>query len=179
MHNRHAAGFTLIELIAALILTALVGTAFVMALAFGTEQYILSNQTATLAQKSRLTLARMYIELAEIQGLDLAHKNQIDKTNFYYIDHNGNAGSITLSSGTLLMNSQYTLVDGVGTYGSGQALFTYHDGAGNSWTPADGFDDLNEIAIELRLTNPDGSSSTFVHSVNPRGSRIPNAPQME
>lgn len=179
MQNRHAAGFTLIELVATMVLTAMVGTAFAMALAYGVNQYAESSRTATLTQKARLALTRMFIELVEIQGVDGAQQGNIDDNAFYYIDHDGNAGSLAKSGTTLVMNGQFTLVDGVGSYSGSQKLFTYLDADGNAWTPSDGFDDLFEIAILLKLSTPDGGDISFTHSVNPRKSTIPNAPKME
>lgn len=176
MNRTRRKGFTLIEMIATLVLTALVGTAFVMALVFGVDQYARSSGMAALTQKSRLALTRMYVELAEVQGLDTARQGGIGSSAFYYIDHNGDAGSLALSNGRVIMNGSYTLVDGVD---SDEALFTYHDASGGTWTPGDGFDDLFEIAISLKLTTPDGSTGIFTHSVNPRRSTIPNAPKME
>lgn len=179
MSQHRKPGFTLIELIAALVLTSLVATAFVSALVYGVQEYMQSYQTAALGQKARLALTRMHVELAEINNIDQAQANAIDGTHFYYIDHNDQAGSLALSGSTIVMNGQFTLVDELAPFEAGETLFTYSDNNGNAWTPADGFDDLFEIAITLRLESLDGSSRAFSHTVNPRNSSNLNAPKLQ
>lgn len=172
-------GFTLLEMIAALVITGIVATAFFSALIYGVQQYIQSYQTAALSQKARLALTRMHVELLEISDIDSANAGNIDDENFFYIDRNGNSGSLSLSGSNLVMNGQFTLVDGVAALDNGQALFTYRNGAGGAWTSGDGFDDLFEIAITLRLETLNSSTLDFTHTVNPRNSLNANAPKLE
>ncbi|BBD08527.1 prepilin-type N-terminal cleavage/methylation domain-containing protein [Desulfovibrio ferrophilus] len=179
MKKQRKPGFTLIELISALVLTTIVATAFFYALVYGVQQYVQSYQTASLAQKARLALTRMHVELTEIQDIDQAHSGNIDGTHFFYIDHNGQAGSLEISGSTIAMNGQFTLVDDLASFASGETLFTYSDGNGNTWTPADGFDDLYEVTITLRMESLDSNSLAFTHTVNPRNSSNLNAPKLQ
>lgn len=178
MRRTHRPGFTLIEIIATLVITGIVAMAFFSSLVYGVQQYIQSYQTASLAQKARLALTRMHVELLEISDIDPVLAINIDDKHFYYIDRNGVAGSLALADDEIVMNGQFTLVDGVTALDNGQALFTYRNGAGETWNPNDGFDTLFEIAITLPLETQNNASIEFTHTVNPRNSLNANAPKL-
>lgn len=174
-----AKGFTLLELVVSISLFALVGTAFVMCLAYAIQNYLTARETTELTQKAHLALTRMYVELAEIQGIDPANSGKIDSTEFYFIDHNGEAGSLILQGREIRLNGN-TLVDGLALYSTGQNLFTYQDENDNNWTTGDGFDELYGIGILLRMQGLEsGDVSSFNFTVNPRKTTTPDAPKME
>ena len=179
MRTQRTTGFTLLELIVTMVLMGIIGGVFVNSLVYGIEQYEASRRIAGITQKARTALTRMHMELAEMKSLDSAHTGDIDGSGFYFVDHNGNAASFVLSSGRVLMNGSHPLVDDLGTYPSGQALFTYEDENGNAWQPSDGFDDLREVNITLLMDTITGQPKQFTHSVNPRKTTVPNAPRME
>lgn len=174
-----AKGFTLLEMIVSIGLLGLVGMAFVMCLVYATQSYVTARDATALTQKAHLALTRMYVELAEIQGIDSGHAGSIDDSAFYFSDHNGQASSLVLNNGEILLGGN-TLVDGLASYSGGQALFTYVDENGSTWTTADGFDDLFEIQVQLRMQGLDGSgTSSFNMTVNPRKTTKPSAPKMD
>ncbi|WP_461208251.1 prepilin-type N-terminal cleavage/methylation domain-containing protein [Desulfocurvus sp. DL9XJH121] len=174
-----APGFTLLEMIAVIVLLGIVSAAFADSLVYGVRNYLSARDATALAQKARLALTRMYVELAEIQGLDPSHSGSIGESAFYYLDHDGQSGSLVLADGEIRMNGQ-PLVDNVADYGSSE-LFTYLDENDNSWSTSDGFDALYRITVELRLTSAidSGEASVFTFTVTPRRTTTPDAPKLE
>jgi len=180
MTIRGRKGFTLIEVIVVMVLMGIVGATFVLCLTYGFREYVQAADSVALSQKARLALTKMYAELAEAQGLDTSNTGNIDEDGFYFVDHDGATASLARVGTTIVMNGTYVLVDGLAAYGNDEALFTYSDPDGNTWTPSDGFDDLYEISITLNMEGPaDTGTVAFTNTVNPRRSIIPNAPKLE
>jgi type II secretory pathway pseudopilin PulG len=202
--KKSSAGFTLIEIIASLLLMSFVGIVAAMSLVQGIKAYVATRTSSETVQQAQYALNRLSLELMNMDTVTAAGADTItftsDKTN----------GRTTGTSYTFtrdVINKQinltvtppgppaYPLITGLGTYGTG--LFTYLDNAGGAWVPTEGFGNtsttnpstcpstshccassLHSITINLIITRSDGGGDlTFTTSVNPRNNECTDGPE--
>ena len=173
MPSRDRNGFTILELIVAMVLMALVAGAMFNALAYGISAYVFTEERVEDAQQARLALSRMRRELMEMQAVNAASTQD----SLVFTDSNG--VQVTLArSGSAVTYNGHTLINGLGTYANNEFLFTYEQSDGSAWTPGtDDFNDLAKITIALRLDSG-GRTFDYATTVNPRKTDVPDGPIM-
>lgn len=171
---RRDSGFTLIEVIAVLVLVSLLALIAGMGIVRGVEGYFFARENLELSQKAQLSLARMRLEMVEIRTV---HSAATDSIEFSTPSGPRTIGLdtdlIRLADGTTALADGDVLIDGVTNL-----TFTYRDSAGALWTTADNIRDLSEIRIDLILNHSVGDTSTisFFTTVNPRNNGKSNGP---
>ena len=166
--KKSSAGFTLIEVIASLVLMGIVGLVAAMGLVQGIKAYALTKTSSETVQQAEYALNRIKLEFMNMDTVTAAGADTItftsNKTNgrttgtgtvytFTRIGPPTNAINLTVTppAGAASTNA---LITGLGTYGTG--LFTYLDSAGGTWVPANGFGSGNSQCYNPAI-NPSGS----------------------
>ncbi len=167
--NRES-GFTLIEMLATLILVSLLAVVAGMGLVKGLEGYLFVKDTTVLTQKAQIGLERMRRELVEVSNITSISGPPVTLTfstpsGNRTITHNTGSAEILLDGNTLL--------DYVNSFN-----VTYLKSVGNWVLGTDDIRDLNEVTISLALDLPGGGAGplSFTTSVNPRNTGNANAP---
>jgi prepilin-type N-terminal cleavage/methylation domain-containing protein len=172
---RKRAGFTLIEIIATLVLVGFLGALAGMGLLQGVEGYMLARDNAHLAQKAQVAGLRLARELMELSDVSSAAATSIRYTN-----PTGQHG-IALVGASLKMNdgalpgpaTGHILIENVTAF-----TLTYFKG-GSAWqSGTDDIRDLTAIQISLSVAHPDGTiaDQVFVTSINPRNTGVKAGP---
>jgi type II secretory pathway pseudopilin PulG len=200
--KKSSAGFTLIEIIASLILMSFVGVVAAMGLMQGIKAYVMTRTSSETVQQAEYALNRLKLELMNMDTVTAAGADTItftsDKTNgrtlgtSYTFTRNGNEIDLTVTPPGAPANA---LIKGLGTYGAATGLFTYWNNAGGAWMPTDGFGStgstpstcsashccsrsLHSITINLIIARSDGGGDlTLTTSVNPRGNECTDGPE--
>lgn len=176
-------GFTLIEVIASLVIMGIVAVVAAMGLARGVQAYVTTRTSSDAIQRAESALNRIKLEFMNMDTVTAAGADTITFTSngttdgisrfqgiVYIFTRAGN--QINLSVGGVTN----TLITGLGTYGTG--LFTYLNNTGGAWTNAQGFKTLKTINIQLIIARSDGGGDvTFTTAVNPRNNGMANGPQ--
>jgi prepilin-type N-terminal cleavage/methylation domain-containing protein len=194
------AGFTLIEVIASLVLMGIVGLVAAMGLVQGIKAYALTKTSSETVQQAEYALNRIKLEFMNMDSVTAASSESITFTTdkvtnrtsgaSYKIARDSTNKQINLTVTPLVGTaSTNALLTGVGTDG---AFLTYTKNDGSAWSPANGFgsnsscsssdsccnSSLNNITINLIITRPDGGGNvTFTTSINPRNNECTNGPQ--
>ena len=202
--KKSSAGFTLIEVIASLVVMTIVGAVAAMGLVQGIKAYVTTRTSSETVQQAEYALNRLKLEFMNMDTVTAAGADTItfktDKINgstqgtLYTFTRTGNEIDLTVTppAGAASTNA---LITGLGTYGPGKGLFTYLNNAGGAWAQTDGFGStgstpsmcstshccptsLHSITINLIISRPDGGGDiTFTTSVNPRNNECTDGPQ--
>jgi prepilin-type N-terminal cleavage/methylation domain-containing protein len=191
--KKSSAGFTLIEVIASLVVMTIVGAVAAMGLVQGIKAYVTTRTSSETVQQAEYALNRLKLEFMNMDTVIAAGADTItfktDKINgstqgtLYTFTRTGNEIDLTVTPPAGVASTN-PLITGLGTYGTG--LLTYRNNAGGAWVPADGFagistcssKSLHSITINLIIARSDGGGDlTFTTSVNPRNNECANGPQ--
>jgi len=178
-------GFTLVEIIASLVIVGIMATVAGFWMVLGAQGYNFSRENSVIAQKAGLTLARLGRELTELTEVDSVNSDgsciryKVGAISPYYraIGLNGTLLELKVSSASDCDCSTpgFTLTDNV----SGFTL-KYEDAAGTSpipSTPPANLGDLAAIHVDFTFSRSDGTDTeTFKTAVNPRNNGTPNGP---
>ena len=167
-------GFTLIEIIAVLILAGILGAVAGRGIVTGVQGYMLARENAVLAQKAQLALGRMTRELTEISEMTAAGSNFVQfatpagQRGIGFSD-----GNIRLSIDSVAWGGGFVLAGDVSAFTLG-----FSDDEGSPWTAGSDVRDLSEIQITLSLIHGTGDvgALTFTTTVNPRNTGALNGP---
>ena len=116
-NNKNSTGFTLVEIIAVLLILAIIGVFGSMLVVSMVKSYQWADDNAHLAQKTQVALTRIAAELTYAQFIEVE-----DDTTILYIavypgesigDTTQSSGMISLSNGEIMLDEQYTLIDRV------------------------------------------------------------------
>ncbi|TFG93741.1 MAG: type II secretion system protein [Syntrophobacterales bacterium] len=168
---KRESGFTLIEVIVALILTGMLAAAAGVGIMRGIDGYILSKETTRLSQKAQLAMERMRREMVQIKTVTTASSSSVGFTIPSGAVPAGSRGvglygdAVKISVGSTAWASGDTLVDGVSSF-----TLTFLKEDGSSWTTSDDDRDLSTIRIDLALDHSIEGVGPIVFSayVNPR-----------
>lgn len=181
--KKSSAGFTLIEVIASLVLMSIVAIVAAMALVRGVQAYVITRTSAETIQRAEYALNRIKLELMNMDNVTAAGADAItftsdgtsdgrgrDEGDEYTFTHADNQINLTVGGTT------NPLITGLGTYGTG--VFAYLNNTGEAWTLGQGFNTLHTITIQLIIARPDGAADlTFTTSINPRNNGLVDGAQ--
>ena len=163
-------GFTLIEMIAVLLIVAVVATVSGMAIVTGIKGYLFATDNASISQKAQMALTRINRELMELVDVTSAEQSRVTyrrlddtRTTLYFSDTDD---TVNIVSGENPSGGDM-LVDRVGLF-----QLTYYKGQ-NPWVAGtDDVRDLSTIEIELHLERFEGNRSvTFTTRISPRNNK--------
>jgi prepilin-type N-terminal cleavage/methylation domain-containing protein len=168
-------GFTLIEVIATLLLVGIIAVFGGMFLADGIKGYLFARNNIETSQKTTIARERIRRELAIISSVSTAGINTITFKN--------SLGQRTLG----LDGSNVRLTLGTGSLSSGDVLLgdvngftvTYTSYDGSTWTISDNATQLAEISVTMTVPfdDPDLSPRNITVTVNPRNTGKNIAPE--
>jgi len=181
---RDQAGFTLIEVIASLMLLGVMGAVAGMAIVRGVDGYVFTRTNTTLAEKAPLAITRLSLEFQNLTSVTNATSSSINYTVRPGYD------SLPFSRGIKLVGDEIKIVDGssLPDENTGSVLidqvnsFTleyYKDSTGSdSWAVSDGVLDLYAVKVELILnrTGVSGETLTFLTMINTQRNGRYNGP---
>jgi prepilin-type N-terminal cleavage/methylation domain-containing protein len=171
-------GFTLVELIASLVLAGILAVALTTIIVTAVNGFLLTKGAAELSQKAQLTLTRVRIELLNATGISSAGDTTIGFTNKY------GAYEIELSGDQINLEKKDTpvigpkpLTNGIESsyYGGANKLFSYQKSDATPWVTSNDISELYAITITLKFS---GNNTQFQTTVNPRMNNLRNAPKL-
>jgi prepilin-type N-terminal cleavage/methylation domain-containing protein len=157
-------GFTLIEIIASLVILGLLGgTISVLILGRVVDAFYLTKTNAETAQKGQIALNRLTNEFTNIITVNSADSISINFTSRSYVDGTLQAGrNVSLVNNTLFIDGDI-LVDNVSSF-----VLTYYDdfssSGSTSWSPTTS----KVIEFTLSLVGANNTVSVFTGRVVPR-----------
>lgn len=178
------AGFTLIEVIASLVLLGIMGAVAGMAIVKGVDGYVFTKTNAALSEKAPLAITRLRLEFQNLTDVTNATSSSIiysvrpgyDSLPFFRgIALVGDEIKIVDGSSLPDENTGSVLIDEVNSF----ALEYYKDSMGSdSWAVSDGVLDLYAVKVELILnrTGVSGGTLTFLTMINTRRNGRYNGP---
>ena len=164
-------GFTLIELIASLVILVIVGALVIISTIKIVQGFVFTKMNAETSQKGHIALNRLTKEFTNIISVSSGSKKEI---NFTRTSSSINGNDVTqkfswggISGNPLVLNidnNDFDLVNNVNDFS-----LTYYDDHvnktnGTSWDE----DTSKEIEITLSLDGANGNVSTFTARVVPR-----------
>ncbi len=194
--SKGESGFTLIEMIAVLVILGIMAVFLTNAIVYGVQSYIFARDANHLSQKAQLAMARINRELTDITSVSYASADRIDYTLTkrtapsctvstgcqYSIRRTGT--QITLE-GTNPVLAPQVLIDGLAVNNGGNDFLSYfrRDGT-TAWTITDGFSNANNnanylatIKVQISLAMPSGVNlPVYSGTINPRANGVFNAP---
>lgn len=178
--NRES-GFTLIELIASMVIFGLLFTLAGMGIVMAAKGYVITKESAHLAQQAQLAMARINREFREITAI--AAKVDTAPDPYIIYDHIEGRKAIAKGSDTIKMffnlgstqttlpafSEGDTLLDEVTTF-----TLVYNKKDQTAWVfGIDDIADLSSIDVEIAINRPDSDigEKTFSMTVRPRNTR--------
>ena len=176
--NRES-GFTLIEIIASLVIFGLMFTLAGMGVVMAAKGYVITKENAHMAQKAQMAMARINRELMEITAIAARVDTQPDPYIIY--DHVDGRRAIAKDGSTIKMffnmgSAQTTLpsdgddlIDDVK-----QFTMTYHKSDSTLWVfGTDNIKELSSVGVDIVMSRADSDvgDKTFQTTVRPRNTR--------
>ena len=177
--NRES-GFTLIELIASLVIFALMFTLAGMGIVMAAKGYVITKESAHMAQKAQLAMARINRELMEITTI--AARVDTQPNPYIIYDHIDSRKAIAKDGSTIKMffnlGAAVTLSDlSVGDIlidDVTQFTLTYYKSDSTLWVfGTDDIKELSSVGVEIVMSREDSGvgDKTFQTTVRPRNTR--------
>ncbi len=173
-------GFTLIEVIATLVIIGIVAVFAGFGIMEGMTAYFTGKENIAAMQKAQLTLARFKSEIATMDRILSSGGDSLRFTSYrddppqktYEVSKSGQAINLSVDG------SSHTLMDSAGA----GSLFTYYNSNGSAgWTTGNGFQNLKYVEITVGVKKKDLSGSSaqtiqFTTVAVPRNNGASNAP---
>ena len=155
-------GFTLLEIILALVIFSIIVAVAGLGLVTGVKGYVFARQNAHSAQKAQMALARITREFQELYDITAAGTDSVT-----FESSSGNH-TIALNNNEILIDGD-TLIDGIKS--NGFTLNFYKDDESEWVQGTDDIEALTDIEIKINMTRNDVSTGslpfeTFVHPRN-------------
>lgn len=172
-------GFTFIELIASMVIFALMFTIAGMGIVMTAKGYMLTRENAHMAQKAQLALTRLNRELLEMA--DIVVRN--DALPYLIYDHVNQRNALARDGNTLRLFSNLGAQTTLPALTDGDILvdevknfsLTFYKGSDPWVSGVDSMADLTAVKIDLEMgrTDVDIENKTFTTSVRPRNTPRP------
>jgi prepilin-type N-terminal cleavage/methylation domain-containing protein len=177
-------GFTLIEIIASLVILGILAIALSSAIMYGVGNLIYTREADQLSQKAQLAMARLNRELVDVQAISSASANQIN-----YTSSDGYQYTILMANNQITLqgtNLAGPLIDGVFANNGDTDFLTYFNANAGNWSVESNstINQLSQINVAIALGFQQSGQLTyntplrFNTTVNPRKNTIPNAPRL-
>jgi prepilin-type N-terminal cleavage/methylation domain-containing protein len=171
------AGFTLVEVIASLLIVGILGAIAGMGIVTGMRGYMQTKENAHLVQKAQVSMSRIGRELMELtdiiardDGSDpwVIFDNPIGRQALAKVGDTLQLYSLPAGAGDLSGFTGDIIVDQVDSL-----TFTYHSGTDPTWVISDGIDMLSAVEVDVNLlrTEAGGATQPFSITVNPRNTK--------
>jgi prepilin-type N-terminal cleavage/methylation domain-containing protein len=148
-------GFTLVEVIAVLILMGIVALALATTMVTAVEGYLFTKDSADGAQKGQLALARISKELLQATAITTATSTIVAYTtpagSFQIVKNND---VITLQKTDSPAYGPQTLIDNVETNYGTESFLVFEKLDGSSWSTADNINTLHAVKVTPRQNDP-------------------------
>jgi prepilin-type N-terminal cleavage/methylation domain-containing protein len=182
------AGFTLIEMIASLVILGILAIALSSAIMYGVGNLIYTREADQLSQKAQLAMARLDRELVDVRAISSVSANQIN----YTLSSDGNQYTILMANGQITLqqgaNTAWPLVGGIYTNNGDTAFLTYYYANGSNWSVESNntINQLSLINVAIALSFQQSGQLKynmplrFNTTINPRNNNktIPIAPNI-
>ena len=159
------AGFTLVEIIASLVLVGFLTVFAGIGLTTFMRGYLFATENSHMSQKSQIAMTRMTRELLELTDITSASASAVTLANIYGTRTIGlDNGKIKIDESGTALSTGDTLIDNVGGF-----TLSYYSGS-QSWSDDMDIRLLSAIQIQLTVNRSDSGigSVTFTTTVHPR-----------
>ncbi len=147
-------GFTLIEIVIALVLLAIIVTVAGLGLVKGSQGYVFTQQNSQTVQMAQIAMARIVKELGACSAINSVTASSINYTINY---GNGAVNSTITLSGSAVQINGNTLIDNVASSG-----LTCYDAGGNQTLTAG---NVRRVDFTLTVNGAGNTTSTFTNSI--------------
>ena len=172
-------GFTLIEVIASLVLIGLIAGLGGLGLIQGLQAYFLSMENVTENQRVQLAMNRITVELQRMETIVSGSAGTLTFTSISR--PTGERCTIALSNGTVTLQVEpaatgLVLLENV----TNTDLFRYLRIDKTAWVPGNDVRNLDQIAVTMTVHREkdlqDSGDQTYVTIITPRNNGLPNGP---
>jgi len=156
-------GFTLIEIIVALILVGILAAGGAMMISKAIEGYVFARDNDAIAQKTQMALNRMALDFTYIDQAATAAQSSSDTSFTYTGDYPAFSGAVATEShtitiaGTTLTYDGFVLIDNVA---AGGLAFSYFDTYSGADTGAFGAA-TSLVGVSLTVQAANGQNKTY------------------
>lgn len=171
------AGFTLVEVIASLLIVGVLGAIAGMGIVNGMQGYMQTKENAHLAQKTQVSVNRIGRELMELT--DIIARNDGSDPWVIFDNPIGRQGLAKVGNTLQLYTLSAGATDLSGATGDivvdkvDSLTVSYHSGSDPDWIISDGIDMLSAVQVDINLLREEGGGTTLPFSimVNPRNTK--------
>lgn len=166
-------GFTLIEIIATLVIMGFITVTAATGIVHAVKAYIFARQNAAISQNTNYALSRITAELMLCTSISKAKPKVIKYETIAGGLDGDTTRTVNLNNTNAKINGKF-LLDNL-SLGSSLSYRKFDDSA---WTTSDDFSELAAIDVVLVVGRPGNSGDTysFNTSITMRNNDVPNAP---
>jgi len=168
-------GFTLIEIIATLVIIGIIAAVAGMGFMKSVESFLFARENVETAQKAGVALNRISMELINCNGITSASSGSIKYSTT--LDELANPRTLSLNTNTIQLNNNL-LIDRIGAYGQ-ESFLSYRKYDDTPWdSDNDEFSELAAIDIVLivKRESDEIDDLHFKTTVTIRNNDVANAP---